>query len=130
MFKRILICLVSTLMLSTGIMAVTSAPAQADRRPCVTRAEYNNVIVRHHRYAWTMAKVQDHFDTPGVLITQDGWGNEADVVRQYRKCRGWAADSGTPFVGIWFDNYSFWDWRFHAWAKNPNTAWRFPGWLY
>lgn len=131
MFKRFMLAVLSTAMLLIGAVFMTASPAQADQRPCVSQAEYNHVITRNYRTAWTMAKVQDHFDIAGVWIAQDGWEpGITDVVRQYRKCSGWAADSGTRVVGVWFRDYGFWDRKFHAWAKNPNTGWNFASWLY
>lgn len=113
-----------------GLAALTTAPAHAgDQRPCVSQAEYRNVLTARHN-AWSMAKVQDHFDTPGRWITEYRDAEGTDVVREYTKCAGWARDSGTRYVGLWFDNYTHWDYRFRVYRKNPNTAWAFPSWLY
>ena len=79
--RRLIISLLGAFML----LGLISAPAQADERPCVSRAEYRNMA-----FSWwppaTRAKVNDHFDFQGrVDFATGGWGDR-DVWVDYRKC--------------------------------------------
>lgn len=117
MLKRIIFAVLSTAILSSGVVAATTSPAQADQRPCVSRAEYNNMV-----YNWgdpTIAKVRDHFDLYGTRLAWDGAWYERDEVWSYRKCAEW----GPGKVAVWYDNYTSWDGRMRLYDARPNRPW-------
>ena len=118
--RRVVVAVLGAVMLA----GLTSAPAQADERPCVSRVEYNNIS-----FTWppaTQGRVHDHFDTRGFLTERWGPPAQRDVVRGYPKCRQW----GRGNVFVWFDNYS-WDWRARVYAMTDNgVAYRNGNWTY
>ena len=116
MLKRLILSLAfvaSTL----GFVAGTAAPAAADQRPCVSRAEYNNMV-----YYWgdpTIAKVRDHFDHWGSRLAADGQWGSRDEVWAFPKCREW----GYGKVGVWFDDYSSDRYGMRLYAASPRNPW-------
>lgn len=120
-----LVRLAVLVLLALLTLGLTSVPAHADGRTCVSEEEYQNIRWRHPPA--TMGRVNDHFDTRGVIRERwYGSGNNTDVIRTYVKCPEW--NRGRGRVHVWFDNYS-WDWRMRVYAIAPNAQrnWVFPG---
>lgn len=109
----------------TGTMAIAS-PAAADTPGCVTRSEFETVY-RHE----TVASVNDHFDTGGLVVDDLWWRNGHDLVRSYRKCVGF--DGGRGRVGVAFDDYShsgagYNDHKMRLFGKAPMNPYRLVWW--
>lgn len=111
---RALVALTTAAVIASPI-AMTAPAEAADTPGCVTEREFLTVY-RHE----TVASVNDHFDTGGLLVDETWTRNGHDVVRSYRKCAGF--DGGRGRVGVSFDNYShagagYTDHRLRLWRK-------------
>ena len=139
--KRI-IALFTTLALAfVGLVIAAGPSAAADKRPCVSRAEFRQVY-----RGMTPARVRQIFDVPGyqIFYYDDGlgggyWVDEwvdmsywdeyanwvplIDTVRTYRKCRDKNFDRGRGRVAINFDNYTSIYAGMRAFSKHRNNPW-------
>ena len=87
------------LAMATFALTSTTAPAsaKADRRPCVTRAEYNKI-----ENGQRLGYVHKVFDTKGQILFQNP-GAVTNGAREYRTCSGSGLGST---VQVQYNNYA------------------------